>query len=307
MNAVREPSPTGEVILGLPAAAYQQRELGVATSGQLQQLRTKTPAHHLAWTRAEDSSTPATAFGRAYHCRVLEPLVFATWYVSPPTDAPKDLRCHRNAKTKSQATLDSIAWWDSYDERMRGKFVLDPADGARLEAMVAALKAHPLANALLFEYDGDAEVTMRWVDAATGVRCKARPDRVVRRPDRSRYRSMVDLKSSDDASPVGFSKAVHKYGYHIQQAHYTEGAKACGIELDEYLIVVQEKTYPYLVAVYQLDAATETLGYEQRQQGVQTMADCIAANEWPGYAPGVQELSLPAYAFGEAMEISYVD
>lgn len=290
MNAVREPTPTGEVILGLPAAAYQQRELGVATSGQLQLLRTKTPAHHKAWVEAEDKDTPATMFGRAYHCRVFEPIVFAQTYVTPPKDAPRDLRHLRKAKEKSQNTLDSIAWWDSYAERTRDKIVLEPEQFQLIEDMLAGLKANALVKALLFDDDGDNEVTLRWVDEDTGVPCKARADRWLRPK-----RVMVDLKSTDDASDLSFRRSIDNYGYHIQHCHYSAGAQACGEQLDEYLIVAQEKEAPYLARVFRVGVASEQRGFELRERGLQALKKARESGVYAGYT-GITEIEIPAYA-----------
>ena len=292
MNAPahQQPAPTGEIILNLPAAAYQQRELGVATSGQLQLLRTEPPAKHKHWVTAGDDETPAKAFGRAYHCRVLEPLIFATSYVSAPTDAPRDLRHLRKAKNKSDATQASIDWWDAYDERMRGKFVLDPEDGAKIEAMRAALKADPLISALLFDEDGENEVTLRWVDEGTGVPCKARFDRWKRLA-----RIGVDLKTADDITELAFRRVIEQRGYHIQHCHYSAGAAACGEPLDEFLIVAQEKEAPYLARVFRVGAASEQRGFELRQRGLEALAKCRASGVYPGYT-GITDIEIPAYA-----------
>lgn len=293
MNARPADAAQGQILLNLPAEEYHRRELGVASNSVLKLIRDRSPAQYRAWLDAPavEDETPAMAFGRAYHCRALESERYAAEYVVLPPFG--DLRSSTNRAAR-----------DAWLAERPGVTVISKDDAERIEAMHAALMAHPLAKALLCngECEGDNEVTLRWMDEATGVQCKARADRWLRQ-----RRTMVDLKTTDNASPSAFSKSAAKYGYHIQQAHYCEGARAAGEPADKYLIVAQEKAAPYLVAVYQLDAASETLGYEQRQQGMRTMAECIAADEWPGYSLDAQELSLPAWAFGEVMEISYVD
>src|SRR3546814_5242986 len=97
---------------------------------------------------------------------------------------------------------------------------------------------------------------------------------------------MADLKTTDDASERGFGRSVVNYGYDITHAHYCEGARACGEPVDKYLIVAQEKKAPYLAAVYELDAAAESRGYEIRNAGMQTMLGCLSTNTWPGYPRG---------------------
>src|SRR3546814_9642788 len=64
---------------------------------------------------------------------------------------------------------------------------------------------------------------------------------------------------------------------------------------------------PYLAAVYELDAAAESRGYEIRNAGMQTMLGCLSTNTWPGYPRGIQPLALPGWAIANEMEISYVE
>lgn len=304
MNAVALPAPgAGQILLGVPAEEYHRRELGVVSAGVLRRLNEETPAHYRAWIDEKDEAdTPAKAFGKAYHDRVLLPDLFAQRYVGEPVGAPaRPTDAMRNAKKPSQSSIDRVAFWDAWDRENAGKIVLSADDFAKIEAMHAALVSHRTAAGVLFG-EGDSEVTLRWVDPATGLRCKARTDRWARR-----LRSIADLKTADDASPQGFARAVVRYGYDVTAAHYTEGARECGEPIDEYLFVVQEKAAPYLVAVYRLDAEAEARGYRLREDGMNTMAECMATNTWPGYPAGVETLALPGWATATEMEISYVD
>lgn len=280
----------GQILLDVPAADYQRRELGTATSGVLQRLRTQTPAHIKAWAAAnDDGDTPAKVFGKAYHCRVLEPEVFAATYCAPPPeDAPRDLRHLRKAKNPSDATRESIAFWDAWEAEHKGQIMLPRDAFEQIEEMYAALLAHPVAAGIL--KDGVSEVTMRWTDEASGVPCKARADWWVQ------ARSLlVDLKTTDEASPEAFARTVDRYGYHVQHAHYCAGAQACGMPAQHYLILAQEKDPPYLPAVYSIDAAAEVRGFELRERGLEILRRCRESNIWPGYA-GITEISLPAWA-----------
>jgi len=286
----------------VPAEVYHQRELGVVSAGVLRKLAEQTPAHYRFWvSEGDEGDTPATVFGRAYHDRVLLPELFARRYVGEPSDAPqRPTDAMRNAKKPSRSSIERVAFWNDWDAKNAGKIVMPAKDFALIETMRAALMRDP-EIAELFD-EGESEVTMCWDDEATGLRCKARADRWLRRK-----RKMADLKSTEDASERGFGRSVVKYGYDITHAHYSEGARACGEPIEQYLIVAQEKKPPYLAAVYQLDAAGESRGYEIRQRGMETMAACLANNDWPGYPRGVQPLSLPDWAIANEMEISYVD
>lgn len=302
MNAQLKPMPTSEILLGVPAEEYHRRELGVVSAGVLRRLHEKTPAHYRAWVDdTDEGDTPAKVFGRAYHDRVLLPELFARRYVGEPVGAPmRPTDAMRNAKNQSQSSIDRVAFWEAWDAENAGKIVMAADQFALIEAMHAALMRNPEAAELFDE--GESEVTLRWIDEATGLRCKARADRWNRRK-----RRMADLKTTDDAGERAFGRSVVKFGYDITHAHYCEGAKACGEPVDEYLIVAQEKSAPYLVAVYQLDAPAEARGYEIRERGMRTIETCLAADNWPGYPRGVQPLSLPGWAIANEMEISYVE
>src|SRR3546814_7327030 len=99
----------------------------------------------------------------------------------------------RNAKNPSESSIARVAFWDAWEAENAGKIVLSADDFALIEAMHTALMRDPEVAALFAE--GESEVTLRWVDEATGLRCKARADRWNRR-----RRYMADLKTTDDAS-----------------------------------------------------------------------------------------------------------
>lgn len=300
-TALADTTPRGQILFDVPAAEYHRRELGVVSAGVLRRLHEQKPAHYRAWIDEKDEGdTPAKVFGKAYHDRVLLPELFAATYVAPPKDPPRDLRHLRHAKKPGADTLASIAWWDGWQTEHEGKAVLTPYEFELIESMHAALVRDQDVAELFRE--GESEVTLRWIDEASGLRCKARADRWNRR-----RRRMADLKTTDDAGERGFGRSVVRYGYDITHAHYCEGARACGEPLEKYLIVAQEKKPPYLAAVYELDAAAEARGYEIRQRGIDLMATCLASDTWPGYPPGIQPLALPGWAIANEMEISYVD
>lgn len=301
MNAQMDMPDLGRIIPNVPAAEYHKRELGVISAGVLRMLNEQTPAHYRAWVAdTDENDTPDKMFGRAYHDRVLLPKLFAETYVAPPKDPPRDLRHLRNAKKPSDDTIASIAWWDGWQAENAGRVVLSAKDFDLIEAMHYALMRDSEIAEIFSE--GDSEITLRCTDDETGLECKARADRWNRRK-----RWMGDLKTTVDASERGFARSVVRYGYDITHAHYSECARLCGEPLDKYVIVAQEKRKPYLAALYQLDEAAETRGYEIRQKGMETMAACLASGDWPGYPRGIQPLALPGWAIANEMEISYVE
>jgi exodeoxyribonuclease VIII len=150
-------------------------------------------------------------------------------------------------------------------------------------AMASAVRSHQAAAALL--RSGQPEQSFWWDDSDTGLRCKCRPDWL-------NGATVVDLKTTTDASPAGFAKSCAAFRYHVQASHYLAGLPA-----ERFIFIAVEKTYPYAVGVYQLDADAMQRGDELRKQNMRMIADCRAINEWPGYSTTCESLSLPKWAF----------
>jgi exodeoxyribonuclease VIII len=156
------------------------------------------------------------------------------------------------------------------------------SDMALALSMAASVRVHPAAAALLAH--GKAEQSFWWDDAATGLRCKCRPDWY----DGT---TVVDLKTTTDAGP-GFARSVATFRYHVQASHYLAGLHGA----ERFVFIAVERTAPYVVAAYELDAAAMAAGDELRQRDMRVIADCQATKEWPGYGDHCQTLSLPSWA-----------
>ena len=227
-----------------------------------------SPYHY--WSRFLDPNRPvieptaAMRLGSLVHCAVLEPDELNSRYAIAPDRRTKD----------GKATAAMLA--------ASGIEAVTAADMELAMAMAASVRSHQAAAELL--RNGKAEQSFWWDDVDTGLRCKCRPDWYY-------GATVVDLKTTTDASPQGFAKSVANWRYHVQQAHYTAGTFA-----ERFVFIAVEKTYPYAVGVYELDATAMNVGYALRRNNLQTIADCRAINEWPGYSQGIQNLSLPGWA-----------
>ena len=156
-------------------------------------------------------------------------------------------------------------------------------DMALALSMAAAVRNHPAAAELLKQ--GKAEQSFWWDDLSTGLRCKCRPDWY--------YGStVVDIKTTTDASPQAFARAVATFAYHVQAAHYLAGLHGA----ERFVFCAVEKTYPHAVAVYELDVASMALGRTTRDNAMDVLAGCRAADAWPGYGDTLQTISLPSWA-----------
>ena len=289
MNAQLKPEPETGIFYDVPESEYHKKTLGELSSSAAKQML-RSPAHYKAYIEAEDDdSTPSKEFGKAFHCAIFEPARFLRDYAVLPEDAPrKPSITQRQAKKPSDETIVAIQWWDAFTAA--GRKVISQDDMTRILGMQASVQAHPWARRLL---EGcETEVTIRWIDEATGVHCKARADSF--KEMKKRY--VVDAKSCVDASPEKFSRSVYEYGYHIQHAHYCKGFAAIGKPLDNYFILAVESEAPFVCQVYHIDAAAEARGYELTERAASRLQECIEANKWPGYSEDINALSLPPWA-----------
>lgn len=238
----------------------------------------RSPAHYREYL-ATPSDSAAFRVGSGLHALALEGReTYAAGFAVAP-------ECDRRTRVGKET-------WAAFQAEAEGRTVLTAAEGETVEAMAAALAAHPLIPALLA--GGVAELSMTWADPETGAPCKGRPDFA-----RFADGAILDLKTTLDASPGGFARAALNYGYGTQAAAYTEGAAALGHPVRDYLLLVVEKQPPHGVAVYRLPDAALELGRRRWREAVAVYAECLERGTWPAYPETITELPVPGWALSE--------
>jgi exodeoxyribonuclease VIII len=179
------------------------------------------------------------------------------------------------------------------EQRAAGLVPIGPADAARIEAMVAAVLAHKGARKVLEQPDAHAEVSAFATDPETGVACRARLDLLAA--------TAADLKTTaGSASAVGFGREAAKHGYPIQEAHYLDVIEWATGERPPMVWVVVEKSAPHLVAVHALDDVTRLVARELAAKARRIYAECLAANDWPGYGDDTLTPFIPSWWINQA-------
>ena len=234
-----------------------------------------SPAHYKAWLEAPDEPTDAMIFGSLCHRLILEPELFESSCVVAP-------ECDRRTKLGKEL-------WDQFQTENAGKTVLKPSDYATLRGMVSAWKAHPLNEAV--HTDSKHEHAAFWVDAETGLSCKARPDIV------HSSGMVLDIKTTDSALASDFQRTISKFRYHVQAAWYLDGiTEATGARFDQFLFIAIEKKPPYGIGVYVASKAMLDQGRQAYKKDFATYAQCVRENHWPSYPTEVQPIDLPIWA-----------
>jgi len=228
--------------------------------------------------------TAAFAMGHAVHCLALEPERFEERFAVAP-------------KVDRRTTAGKVAWAE-YLADCEGKTVLDEQDYADAVACVQALCNHadfatimaqPKRVEVPFEFD------------LFGHRFKAKPDCIV-----DSMRLILDIKTTEDASPHRWQWSAVDYGYH-RQAFIYQGAielshanKERVAESYRFIFAVVEKPKPSTrgipptVALYELDSETMRMGAEDTHRLVQDYEDRTANGWWQQpYSSGIVPLRLP--------------
>lgn len=284
MNAQLQPS-TGTIRANVPWDEYLALP-GVSIT-RLKELR-RSPLHYRHRLLHPKESAPLT-LGRAAHCAVLEPDRFerdhAVW--DRLTDSGN--QAPRNGKH-----------WEAFKAQAGGCEILTIAEHADAVGMQQAVRSNP--DAMRFLAHGDPEVTMQW--RVMGHEAKGRIDWLT---DIDGRPWLVGLKSARDCRPFQFGRQAANLGYHLQWAWYLDGFKTItGHENPGVVEIVVEAEAPHAVVVYEIPDEILQQGFDEYSQLLEELAECERTNTWPGPAPGMQTLSLPAWVYGEE-EISYVE
>ena len=263
------------IIPGIPIEEYH-RHSSVSKS-QLDQFA-KSPAHYLSSLTTPRKETPAMRIGSIFHGMILEPERVRI-AVAPVCD---------------KRTNAGKATWEAFCLENAGAEIVTADEGEMLNGMAASVRTHQAASALL-SGAGIAEGSCWWYDDQSGELCRCRPDFY-----RRDLGIIVDLKTTKDASPAGFAKAIANYRYNIQNAFYLDGVEAAtGDIVKGFVFVAVESSAPYCTAVYQLDMQGVEAGRVEYRRLLLDLADCRAAKKFPGYSDRIETISMPAWSIKE--------
>lgn len=241
-----------------------------------------SPAHYLAARRRPvQPDTDALTLGRVTHMALFEPHLLET------------VAIWTGGARRGKA-------WDAWRDEHAGQDIIRERDLEPIRAMAEAVRAHPIAGPLLAG-GGRGEQTLTWTDTRSKIACKARLDWLSDAGD------LVDLKTAADLDPRSFARAVHRYGYHGQLAHYRAACLHSGMTVHRALIIGVEKRAPWDVMVYQLDRGAPEgalyVGEQVRRELLDRLAECIETDSWPGRGgDSIQPLLLPPYALPDVGE-----
>ena len=269
-----------EIQTGLVVMSNDDYHAGPGISKSHLDKMAMSPMHY--WSayinpeRERREQTPAMALGTAVHSAVLEPDLFVGDYI-------KAEKFDRRTTAGKQDALDFAA-------ANEGKIILDPEEYDLCMAMRDAVHRHPLAKRLF--NGGHSEQTFFAVDEGTGEIVKCRTDYI-----NIGGGIIVDLKTTEDASPKGFGRSAGNFRYDLQAPWYKDVVQAAvGETLPVFAFVAVEKKPPYAIGVYYVDEATEQRARYCARRDFMKILECRARNHWPDYAEAAEALQISSWA-----------
>lgn len=209
----------------------------------------KCPREYWYSWRMVWEETPAMRLGKMFHCFLLEPDEFPRrYFLFDENERPE--------QDKTMASNANKRWKQSIvaTEAMAGRQPYDASEMITLKSMRSAVWDEVAAWALI-ETPGEFEQAFTWeqdVDwysfskkkvQKSLVQMKLKSDKLIRDMN-----CILDIKTTNDASPKWWNSHAWEYGYHRQAALYSD---ALGIT-DFYILAVETKA-PYNVALYKAD------------------------------------------------------
>ena len=222
---------------------YHRGELGhLLSSSDMKVLYRKSGAHLEVKKYQPNHETPLMAIGTAFHAFMLEPDEFDKDYVIIPEFEPTEVdKKTGEIKPKTSGWKRTNDYKDqvtAFQKKHAGLKILTEEEYSQLLSMRASM-----AKSIMFkEYFQDApgynEAT--YVDGRFKVRC----DRICEVDGKT---VIIDIKTTDDATPEAFKKKMLQMDYDLSAVMYLDIAKA-----DEFIWVVQEREAPFACCWYRM-------------------------------------------------------
>lgn len=233
----------------------------------------KSPAHYLVATEQTSEPTPAMQLGTAFHAVMLQ-------------DKPRE---HYAVKIKMDGrTKDGKAYNEQFEIENAGKAIINTEDEEKLIKMRESILAHPLASKLAkglthkeFAVFGSIETNFGY------VRLKGLIDGY---SETEGY--ALDYKTCEDASPLGFIKAIRDRRYDIQSVQYPWLLNNAKMKVKDFYFVCVEKVPPYAVGVYRIDLDNLIETGKKWAWAINDFCECQNTGKFPAYSDDCITLSL---------------
>jgi hypothetical protein len=264
------------------------------TRNILQLVYEVTPKHAKAAIDGElpDTDSKDRRFGRAEHCRLLEPDVFAERFlIASPCAEPLKSGKRKGEPCGCAGVYYRGGFWFCGKHRPDGaqepRDYLSADQATAIERVKDAVFGHKVVRIL--RTHGGCEVSVVW--NRDGLPCKARLDKMIHKANCPN--TVLDLKKiqATQGTDHALRRAIRNYSYDIQAAWYTEGVKAVTGDPFRFAWVFTEDAPPFDVRPLWASPAMLEVGRCKVNAAWQTYLRCVQSGEWPGYCDDIEEIA----------------
>lgn len=254
-----------------------------------------TPAHARWLFTNEPPQTKAKELGWLAHLAILEPE--RLW---------KEAAIRPDVDGRSKEGKPVLA---AFKAENVGKTIITQEEAFKLNVMTANVQGHETAREYVTS-KGFNEASIVWIDKETGKLCKARLDRLSaatkmpganpdRLPATAQFMIVIDVKTHGGVATLrDFERSIYNFNYATQAAMYVEGLN-CVFPSDEmrpFVWLVVETDAPNLVRLFTPNPDLLEWGHQRWHTWLRQYTECEKAGSYPGWDPGIEEASMPAWA-----------
>ncbi len=241
----------------------------------------RTPAHFKASLETSKEPTDAMRLGSLVHTLLLEPHLVDDEY----TVMPKFDRRTKQGKADYEAWLEHNSHKTAITAEQMDT-AINMTDSLATSRVAQLLKVNETA----------CEASIFYTDPATGIDCRVRPDFMIKPCDAFPTGLIVDLKTTDNASPTAFMRTITNFGYHLSAAMYLDGYEAEFGVRPAYIWLVVERDAPYAVASYTPTDEMLERGKADLDRALATLRTCMDSDHYPAYSSEIMAIDLPKWA-----------
>lgn len=248
-------------------------------------------------------------FGRLSHMNVLEPERFEEETIEQPVFAPlsKEMKLKyavtmvngivSEVHTDYGRTKECREQKELFEKESDGLLVVSKSDAERLKEMKAVLISENKPFYKSYIVDGESEATIVRNNFQCGdmsAPAKVRLDKLII-DDTFKLITIVDYKTTQNASPHAFKYEVKKYGYEIQAAFYIDIVMDNPLYKDykiDFIWLAQESLPPYNFGYYRCSEDTYLDGKHKYQSVFKTAVDILNGAKKEGYKASKEIVSI---------------
>jgi hypothetical protein len=183
--------------------------------------------------------------------------------------------------------------WIDFEVEHHDKYILTPTDLERCKRCVDAVVNHGRARGMLFESQGRSELTLLWTDPETGLRCKARPDRMAHW---NGWQCMFDVKTIGMVpTKEKLKRRIGELAYDLSAGHYINGAMQLAPSERHFFWIWIETKAPFTVRVTRPSAVGLAEGQKKAQMALVKWARAVDAGVYPGWGNDVETTDVPKW------------